>query len=297
MKVETVHPLGPVVMTNEQYHAAPGISKSHLDVIARKSPKHYWEKYLNPDHEEDPKSRVFMFGQATHTAILEPETMEDRVVVGLPHDRRSNSNKQAWAEFELENFGRIILTRAELDAVMRIVDNVWAEPEIAGLLTGGIAEQSFFAMMDVPDGEGGLLFDHDTGEIIQSLVKCQPDYRRPGSHIIDLKSTEDASREAFGKSCANYRYPVQQAWYTDVLDACGHYSNEPFLFLCFEKEPPFAIGLYPLEDVAVSQGRIAYERDFARIVTHKRQNYWPSHFRSIKESITNPLRLPGWMKL
>ena len=295
--MNTEYQIGPVEMTNEQYHAAPGISKSHLDVIARKSPKHYWQKYLNPEREVEPKSRVFLFGQAAHTAILEPNAMEDRVVVGLPHDRRSAVNKQAWAEFELENAGRIILTRDEMDSVLRIVENVWAEPEIAGLLTGGIAEQSFFAQMDVPDSEGGLLLDRETGEVIQALVKCQPDYRRPGSHIIDLKSTEDASREAFAKSCANYRYPVQHAWYTDVLDACGNYHGEPFLFLCFEKEPPYALGLYALEDVAAAAGRIAYERDFNRIVTHKRDNYWPSYFRSIEESVTEPLRMPGWMKL
>lgn len=285
-------------MTNDQYHASPGISKSHLDKIRFGSPKHYWEQYLNPDHEQDEKSRVYLVGQAMHTAILEPETMADRVIVGLAHDRRSNANKQAWAEFELEHFNKIILTRAEMDDVERVVENVWAEPEIAGLLSGGVAEQSFFTMMPVPDGEGGVLIDHETGEVIQELVKCQHDYRRPGSHRIDLKSTMDASPEGFAKSCANYRYPVQQAWYTDVLEAGGvPVSDEPFLFLCFEKEPPYALGLYSLEDFAVSQGRIAAERDFNRIVMHKRANYWPSFFTSIADSMTNPLQMPRWMKL
>lgn len=295
--MEITHPLGPVMMTNEQYHAGPGISKSHLDVIARQSPKHYWNHYLNPDREPEEVSKAKRFGQAAHTAILEPETMENRVIVGLPHDRRSNANKQAWAEFELEHAGKIIIAQSEMDDLRRIVDGVWSEPEIAGLLTGGVAEQSYFAMMQVPDGKGGVLFDEETGEVIEELVKCQTDYRVIGSHIIDLKSTEDASYDAFAKSCANFRYPVQNAWYVDVLDACEHYNDEPFLFLAFEKEPPYAIALYQLEDVAVAAGRIAAERDFCRIVQHRRANYWPSYFRSIKDSITRPLSMPRWMKL
>lgn len=294
--MENEYPLGFVDMTNDQYHAAPGISKSHLDKIHFGSPKDYWHHYLNPNREPEEKSRVFLVGQAMHTAILEPETMAERVIVGLPHDRRSNANKQAWAEFELEHFSKIILTRAEMDDVERVVENVWAEPEIAGLLSGGVAEQSFFAMMPVPDGNGGYLYDKETGEVIQELVKCQHDYRRRGSHRIDLKSTEDASRPGFAKSCANYRYPVQQAWYTDVLEAGGE-DPEPFLFLCFEKKPPYNLGLYPIEEIDEAKGRVAAERDYNRIVMHKRANYWPSYFTSIKDSITNPLQMPGWMKL
>lgn len=285
-------PLGLVDMTNEQYHAAPGISKSHLDVIARKSPKHYWEKYINPDHEEDPKSQVFLIGKAMHTAILEPETMDERVIKGLPHDRRSSANKQAWAEYELEHAGKIILKQEDIDHVRRVVDAIWAHPVAAGLLTGGAPEQSFFAMMDVPDGEGGVLIDHETGEIIQELTKCQTDYRVRGSHIVDLKSTEDASEVGFGKSCANYRYPVQQAWYEDVLRAGGDWQGESWAFLCFEKEPPYAIGIYFLDEFDVARGRVAAERDYKRIVECRRANHWPDYGEQIRK-----LQLPNWMKL
>lgn len=294
--MQTEHPLGLVDMTNERYHASPGISKSHLDVIAKKSPKHYWEKYLNPDHEVEPKSAVFQFGQASHTAILEPETMDERVIVGLPHDRRSNANKQAWGEFELEHFGKIILTREQHDGVLRIVDNVWANPEAAGLLTGGKAEQSYFAMMDVIDpDDGSVLIDNETGEIIQELVKCQTDYINwNAGYILDLKSTEDASEEGFGKSCANYRYPVQNAWYNDVLDASPYGRHpEAWAFLCFEKEPPFALGIYYLDDFDIARGRFAAQRDYKRIVECRRANHWPDY----TVGGAKKLNLPRWMKL
>lgn len=318
--MQNEHPLGLVFMTNEQYHAAPGISKSHLDVIAKKSPKHYWEKYLNPDHEEPPKSAVFQLGQAIHTAVLEPETMTERVIVGLPHDRRSAANKQAWAEYELEHAGKVILSRDNFDHVKRVVDTIWKNPEARGLLTGGAAEQSFFAMMDVPSfgmETKGLTIDHDTGlpidpmtgwlvspdgkfidaetgEVIQYLTKCQTDYINWGAgYVLDLKSTEDASEEAFGKSCANYRYPVQNAWYNDVLDA-SPYGRHPegWAFMAFEKEPPYAIGIHYLDDFDIARGRIAAQRDFMRIARHRHADHWPDYGMG-----TKPLKLPTWMKL
>jgi hypothetical protein len=246
--------------------------------------------------------------------------MKDRVIVGLPHDRRSKVNQQAWAEYELEHAGKIILSRDHLDDVERVVEAVWANADAAGLLTGGYAEQSIFAMMNVPssamdttgltiDNATGLPIDPmtgwlvspdgtfinaETGEVIQHLTKCQLDYVNWNrGYILDLKSSEDASETAFAKSCANYRYPVQNAWYNDVLDASPFGYHPPnWAFLVFEKEPPYALGIHFLDEVDIARGRIASERDFMRIAQHRHANYWPDYGMSRK-----PLHLPGWMKL
>jgi exodeoxyribonuclease VIII len=36
------------MITNEEYHADPAVSASHLHMVAR-SPYHYWARYINPD--------------------------------------------------------------------------------------------------------------------------------------------------------------------------------------------------------------------------------------------------------
>jgi hypothetical protein len=36
-----------MTITNEQYHADPAVSASHLHASARKSPYHYWSRYLD----------------------------------------------------------------------------------------------------------------------------------------------------------------------------------------------------------------------------------------------------------
>lgn len=136
--------LGLVDMTNEEYHSAPGISKSHLDVIASKSPKHYWQQYINPEREPRTETAAMKMGTAIHTAILEPHDMDNRIVCGLDIDRRSNENKAKWAKFEFDNKDKIIISAENYDHVKRIRDAVWKHPVASGLLTGGRAEQTFF---------------------------------------------------------------------------------------------------------------------------------------------------------
>lgn len=291
--MEIEHPLGLVDMTNDAYHAGPGISKSHLDRIRSGSPLHYWHQYLNPEREPEVKTPDLIKGSAIHAAILQPDLAEELVIIGLPHDRRSKDNKQAWAEFELKHAGKFILKPDDHDEVLRIRDRVWSHPAAPGLLTRGSAEQSFFAMRDVPDGEGGVLIDNDTGEIIQELVKCQTDFIRDDwDFIVDLKSTNDASEVGFGKSSANYRYPVQAAWYQDVLDAAFGRHPKNWVIIALEKDAPYAIGIYYFSEFDIARGRVAADRDFQRIAEHRRHNYWPDFGEKIKE-----LNHPSWMKL
>lgn len=269
-------PLGLVDMTNEQYHSAPGISKSHLDYIAGKSPAHYWHKYLNPNREPTLPTAAQQIGTAIHTAILEPELLDGSVVRGLDVDRRSNANKEAWAIFEHENAGKIILKAEDFDHVLRVRDAVHGHPVAAGLLTGGKAEQTYFAK------------DEATGE----LIKCRLDYfREDEGLIIDVKSTEDASPHGFAKSAANYRYDVQVAWYYRVLETLYGWTPEAWVFLAFEKEPPYAIGVYFAQDHDIDRAREAADRDFQRIVEAKRSGAFPDY------GVTPmPLELPGWVR-
>lgn len=286
--------LGPVDVSNEQYHAMPGISKSHLDYIARrKSPKHYWQKYLNPNREPEIKTYDMIKGNAIHSAILQPDVAEKMVVIGLAHARRSKAEKEAWAEFELEHAGQYILKPDDYDEVFRVRDSFWNHPVAPGILSNGIAEQSFFAMRDVPDGEGGVLIDHETGEVIQELVKCQTDFiRRDYDYIVDLKSTDDASEIGFANSCGNYRYPVQAAWYQDVLTAWYGRAPKEWILIALEKEPPYAIGIYRFDEIDVAKGRLAADRDFKRIAECRRERYWPDYGETVKT-----IQLPIWTKL
>ena len=274
--VLTPHPTGLVECSNDEYHSGPGISKSHLDKINGASPMHYWHHYLNPDREPEAPTPAKVLGSAIHSIILEPDLFSLEFAINPGIDRRSNAGKAEHAQFVAENAGKTIITDDQAQACYAIRDAVHRHPLANGLLQRGKAEQSFYAI------------DKETGE----LIKCRIDYLPDsGNMIVDVKSTEDASPGAFGKSAANYRYPLQTAWYQDVLDACFGEHPEHWVFLAFEKEPPYAIGVYFADATDVQRARIAGRRDLLRIVEHKRSGMWPDFGQEVL-----PLQLPTWWK-
>ena len=133
------HPLGVIDMSNDDYHAAPGVSKSHLDLMAQKSPLHYWHRYLNPNREPSEKTTFMKRGTATHIAILQPDQFENLVVCGLDCDKRSKENKARWADFELENADKTIITKDQWDNILPLRDKVWSHPEASRLLRNIVA--------------------------------------------------------------------------------------------------------------------------------------------------------------
>ncbi len=276
--MSTDHPLGFVDMTNEEYHASPGISKSHLDTIDEKSEKHYWHKYLNPLREKDEPTPAMKLGSAIHIAILEPHLIESHVVAGLDHDRRSNENKRAWAEFEELHKDKIIIPAAGYKRLLEMVDAVHSHPVASNLFVGGRSEQSVFAI------------DHDTGE----LIKCRYDYYHGGDrveHVIDLKKTTDASPIGFGKSCANYRYDVQGAWYYHVNGCAFGYMPEAWTFVAIEEDPPYAIGIYALDYETIKRAWNSAQRSLSRIIQARRANHFPDYGET-----PMALELPNWAR-
>lgn len=270
-------PNGLVEIDNDAYHAGPGISKSHLDAIAEengKSPLHYWHKYVNPERVRDEPTAAMVMGTAIHTAILEPDLLNQTVVCGLDIPKRSAADKAEWANFEAANAGKIILRAEDYQTVLAVRDAVHKHPVASSLIKDGQTEQSFYATHP------------ETGE----LIKCRTDLvSNSGEFILDVKSTDDASPEGFARSAANFRYHVQQSWYQDIFDII--YGEHPpyWMFLAVEKKPPYAIGIYYLPNEAVNLGGLLAQRDLRKIVEHKRNNEWPDYGTEVKE-----LLLPGW---
>jgi hypothetical protein len=88
----------------------------------------------------------------------------------------------------------------------------------------GAAEESFYWI------------DEATG----LLCKCRPDYRIPERRIlVDLKSCEDASPEAFARTIFNYTYYIQAGFYLDGVSQVLAEPYRTFIFIAVEKTPPY----------------------------------------------------------
>lgn len=256
-------------MTNAEYHSHPAISKSGLDRIDQ-SPAHY-RAWLSEPRITTP---ALTFGSACHAAVLESDTFGERYVVAPSGiDRRTKAGKELWESFTSKAAGREIITAEDLEKLANIRLSIFAHPVAEELLDpgSGNAEVSVFGVLD------------DVG------VKCRPDWLRDDGIVVDLKTTDNAGPNAFSRSVAKYRYHVQAAFYSDLLEAVTGEPVKAFVFIAVEKAPPYAVSVYELDAETLEVGRSAYQRNLDTFRRCLEANNWPAYSDAIET-----LTLPRW---
>lgn len=251
-------------LSNEEYHSTVGISSSGLSIIAEKTPAHYKASLLTPRKE----TPAMADGTRLHAAILEPHLFESRYAPILPHDKRTKEGKAYWQEWQEANVGKLPVTPDDRDQAQRIRDILWADTEVESLLINARIERSVFAT------------DPETGVV----VKCRPDADNISMFrwLVDVKSTEDASEEAFSWSAYRYGYYRQAAFY---LDVCSWTGNEPppedFYFIAFEKVPPYGYRVYRASPRMLARGRESYRMALNTYAECVRTDDWPCYSKTV----------------
>jgi hypothetical protein len=226
-------------LTNDEYHSGPGVSKTGLFKLHKRTPFHF-------RFSEQVETEKQKFGNAAHTAVLEPNLFEDRYMRG-PADRRGN--KWGAAVEMAQAAGKICVTEDDYDNALRLRDALHRDVDVRKLTAGAPAiEQSAYAI------------DEETSE----LVRVRPDIHNHDMRTMaDLKATVDASAWQFAKRVDEFGYHVQEAIYTDVWSRAGGGDVNAFVFIVVEDKPPFAYRLYELEPSAVEEGRAIYRSALA----------------------------------
>ena len=160
--------------------------------------------------------------------------------------------------------GLIPLNQDQWDNVTGVASAVHAHPAAAGLLDGIKTEVSYFAEWS------GI-------EVKARIDGIGKDY------IIDLKTTQDASANAFSKSCAQFRYHVQAAWYQRIT------GINRFIFIAVEKEAPYGVACYELDQQAIDIGHSIIDEQLRTFIECQELNSWPCY-----PSTTQTLSLPAW---
>ncbi len=196
-------------MDESEYHAAAGLSNSGMKHLLV-SPLHYWHCNLNPERQPRKETAALRFGKAAHCLGLEPDRFAARYALRLKPDDfpgalvttddmkaflaehglpKSAKRKQDLIERIAEsgvpaviwdeelvrhaerNAGKTLLGEDESELIQRAAGVIAADPYASALLTGGLAEVSFF----VRDPASGV------------LLKARMDYVRANA-TIDLKT-------------------------------------------------------------------------------------------------------------
>lgn len=250
------------------YLAIDAISAHGLMQIER-SPLHFWHSRQTP-RAPTPAQQL---GTLTHLCVLEHDAYLATVRVAPDVDRRTKNGKEAAAAFESEcaEIGATVAT-PEQDAKARAMrEAVMAQPFARALLADGHAEVT-------------LCWDHEG-----TACKARPDWLCCGHEVIvDLKTAADASPAAFAKASGNFKYHMQAAWYSDAAERVG-LGARAFVFIAVEPEPPYAVGLYRLDEHALHAGRIRYQRALDAYRECMATDAWPGYAREIQT-----IEIPKW---
>lgn len=229
----------------------------------------FWEQ----DHPPEPKQE-FEFGSAVHKIVL--GSGPEIAVLDFENWRTKASQE---AKKEARERGEIPALKGDYQAALAMADAIRLHPY------------------------AGPLFDPDRGEPEQSLFwqdartgtwrRCRLDWlpqRGPGQMVVpDLKTCDSASRPAFSKAAANFKYDMQDAWYLDGVKAIGLDDDPAFVFVAAEKTPPYLISVFWLDDEARRAGR---ERNRQAIDLYRRcvaEGEWPGYADGLQT-----LSLPYW---
>jgi len=238
----------------------------------RRTPLHARQAILH----ERPPTQALDFGAAVHVSILEPELFDVEFIVAPKIDRRFKEGKAAWAEFESHARGRTHLKLDEWTAALAMGEAVRKHPVASELIgAAGATELSC------------LWIDEETKLRCKSRLDRFTTYYGY-STVVDLKTAEDASKQAFEKQIFNFGYAEQAAFYLDGLNALAP-AERRYVFLVVEKEPPYAVATYELEFDAIEEGRRACRSHLRKYRHCLDTNEWAGYPVGLI-----PISMPAW---
>ena len=252
------HEHGFISETDYRNHSA--ISRSQVWRMITKSPAHA----LIPT----PATNAMELGTAIHQALLEPHKFTETFLCG-PDNRRGNKWKDAVAEAEANN--QLILTAPDYEKVERITDAV---------LSNSLARSMILSNSAVKEYSSFFKHEH-TG--LQCKARFDVFDESAGT-IIDLKTTADASKDAFSRSCANYGYHLQAAWYL-----MAHEKAHQFVFIAVEREEPYAISFYELDENSLADGESLMRKGLEQWKECVELDHWPTYPQKLQE-----VSIPHW---
>lgn len=246
-------------ISNDDYHAGDGVSKSQLDMLAKSPALLQWVKEAPEDEEK--KSALDM-GTALHCLLLEPDEFDKRFIIAPPFNRRTTQGKADEEAFlqEVADKGATVMTAEEGRKLRLMRESAMAHPVARWLLeTPGRCEVSMYWN------------DEDTGE----LCRIRPDKWLPDHKVIvDVKKVADMDR--FARHVDEFRYHVQDAMYREgALRTTG--EQHSFVFLAVSESIDcgrYPVRVFELDPPDVTAGSALFRRDLNTYHRCRQSDEW-----------------------
>jgi hypothetical protein len=258
---------------HEMYRASPGLSYSETKLLER-TPLHLRWARDNPQLSKP--TPAMMLGTGLHCALLEPARFDVQYVMEPAPNMNKNSN--AWKEFadacRVQSLTPISIEDRE--RILGMIASIRRNEKAAKVLGEGQPEVS--AWWSDPT--------------TQVACKGRLDWVHPlqgGTLPVDVKTSADASPEAFARSVVNFAYHRQADWYERGFELASGRPTMPMMFIVVETTAPFACACYTLDPYFMVQARKDNERLLALYAHCCEMGEWPGYDPSIVE-----LSPPAW---
>lgn len=263
-------------MDIEEYHAHPAISNSGLSLFAKAPRCYQYEKYERSAEERDKDKHHFVMGSALHTLLLEKELFNRRFFIWSGKPRNTKEGKADYAAAEEQAAGRVLLAQKDFDAILAMTQAI-------------VNDRAALKYIEKPGVvEPSIIWRDPVNEVD---CRCRPDLVLTDDHtLIDIKTAADASAEAFEKSIYNFGYDRQAYFYSKGYEAVTGNLVKKFVFIVVEKTPPYLVGVYPVDQVALMSGQIRVERLLEAYADCVKRDYWPG----LNEGKEKEISIPSW---
>jgi len=274
-------------ISEEQYHRrVPGLASKHtLDSFAHSPATYYWS-VTAPEEPGGEEPTAFLIGKAVHCAALEPARFATAYACAPKFaDGRSAEGNAQRAAFATAHPGAIVLTERQWADVTGMAASVRRQPRIATLLAAPGTRTEVTARW------AEATATQANPDLPAVECKARADIWCPAwATLVDLKTTQDASAEAFSRDVEKYGYHDQDGMYRRGWRACGE-QVDAFAFAVVEKAAPYLCAVYTLEDADVVEGdhnTVARLRRFARCLA---LGEWPGFPEEIQT-----IARPAWAR-
>ena len=190
-----------------------------------------------------PISSGFKPGTLGHTAVLEFNELHNRYICMPKVDARTKQGKEMkrMAQDQATQEGKELIDQDEFTRALRWRENILADPYAKKLMANGLTAQN----------ELSGFWKHPGG--VDACLRLDRHLPEP-KIIIDAKFMAEGSPDKFRRDVFKYRYDIQAAWYIDGMKEITG-EDYDFMFLVCEKNWPWNVQLYRIEDLWIERAR------------------------------------------
>lgn len=235
------------------YHGDPvpdgSLSVTRAKTLLREAgPAIFQHRATNPEQRAE-----FDLGRAAHAVALGKG--EERLVVIDADSWRTKAAQEARDKAHAED--KSPLLPKDMRRVVDMADALARHPLALATLAGKPEVAMFYRRDD------GLWL---RGQMDVMGADCTGDY----------KTTADASSFGFSRAAWRFRYHMQAAWYRR-LRAWLTGDWLPFRLVAQEKEPPYLVSVWELDDLAIRQGESDMDEAIAIYQHCMKSGEWPGY--------------------